>query len=1279
MVVLAASICTRGGKAVLSRQFREMPRSRIEALLASFPKLADSGTQHTTVEQDNVRFVYQPLDELYMVLITNRQSNILQDIDSLHLFAQVVTSTCKNLDEREILKNAYELLSAFDELVTLGYRENLTISQIKTFLDMESHEERIQEIIARNKELEATEERKRKAKQLEMQRKDAARSGRGAMGGMGGMGSSGGMPRSPSYPSYNPPSQSNTSTYDSYEAEKNKSFSKPLAPKAKGMQLGKKSKTTDMFERVRGDMGGEIDDSPLVAPAPVQHAEAAEPRVSSTLDRDAIHVTISETISAKLSREGAVNSLAISGDLVLRISDPSLTKIKLGLQAEASHGVQFRTHPNVDRNLFNGSKIIQMSNTARGFPVNNAVGVLRWRASPKVDDASTCPITFTVWINKEGAKYNITVEYELTGSDALNDVSVVIPYAGSEPVVSSFDATYDVSGDALEWTIGNVDEENPNGSFEFEAESGDENDFFPMTVRFNKSTPYIDVDVLSASLLEEEEEVTFSKEIKSHADNFLRNQLAPFSATEYQDRAPDGYPVSCPTLDLSATWDPVDKNILVYRPPGQVVSKIHQVGAPGQKAPDAQAVTWRSDGQFLAVGWSDGFVRLIGLENNKAAHHIKVGESPGSNITHIGWASSSIAGKGSSAVSQALRDGLVGDSARNGDGLPLNLPRELTFLEVDTALPKISPLPSSSAGSGEDALVFTLRTGIDFLFQPPKPEEYDQVSVMIIGTSDGQLQLSIYDSFIIGSFQCPQINTSSSQLILHASHPHVSTQALLVADKTEEPEEVHLVPIDLPFISSHPINLSLLASKLTTLQKLLRYLKQAQLHMQVEWRNTRELPTRFLRSIQGDLENLETGPRSIVPALYHLAVTGHAFEPVREWLVESLAERGHKRWDKAVVSGLEGLRNLVHENFLPALDRCAIILSRLRGLAQFHDTRDDIGFTLQQTSRLMDIVQCLQLIGHKVLINVMDELDSFTAFSTWLRFQIDRLASSSSASEELTEKEATMDIAKVLSYIGNYLIDSPLRLFFDEMTREDYEADWAHIEGGPTLLHVLDQALGKWENGQSSMKALPRIEFLVSYATTWANRTFKGIAEAKKRSVRLGNPIRLSAGRVVSHRDMRMSKSRNKETNVVTALASKEAKSEVQIFSVGIDIINGISTNRPPKGCRIDLGPRTLIDLKFLNDETLVILSNSQDNGLQVVSVPIRTGRLAYADYDPSRLSETPCVSVDGFTAYSFPEKSVSRPLRMEVNDRNNVRGDMPQRVCVVESNRTTIKTFTFQ
>ncbi|CZT08167.1 probable coatomer subunit delta [Rhynchosporium agropyri] len=514
MVVLAASICTRGGKAIISRQFREMQRSRVEALLASFPKLADTGTQHTTVEQDNVRFVYQPLDELYMVLITNRQSNILQDIDSLHLFAQVVSSICKTLDEREILKNAYELLSAFDELVTQGYRENLTISQIKTFLEMESHEERIQEIISRNKELEATEERKRKAKQLEMQRKEVSRSGRNA------------IPRAPVYPTYTPPPRSVvTETYDSYEAEKNKSSRS--APKGKGMQLGKKSKTTDMFERVRGEMGAEVEDSassPLVPnnPVHVESTPAPASRISSSLDRDAIHVTIAETISAKLSREGAVNSIEIKGDLQLKISDPSLTKVKLDLIANASHNVQFRTHPNVDKTLFNNSKAVQMSNTAKGFPVNNSVGVLRWRAVPKADDSSALPISFTVWVNRgTDDTYNITIEYELTGGDSLKDVTVIIPYATSEPAVSSFDAQYEVSGDSLEWTIGLVDEDNATGSFEFEAQAGDENEFFPMQVKFGKTKPFIDVDVTNVTLLEMDEDVTFSKEIKSVADAYM--------------------------------------------------------------------------------------------------------------------------------------------------------------------------------------------------------------------------------------------------------------------------------------------------------------------------------------------------------------------------------------------------------------------------------------------------------------------------------------------------------------------------------------------------------------------------------------------------------------------------------------------------------------------------------------------------------------------------------------------------------------------------------------
>lgn len=198
--------------------------------------------------------------------------------------------------------------------------------------------------------------------------------------------------------------------------------------------------------------------------------------------------------------------------------------------------------------------------------------------------------------------------------------------------------------------------------------------------------------------------------------------------------------------------------------------------------------------------------------------------------------------------------------------------------------------------------VFTTRASLESLFRPFTQETADQVDVMIVGTDDGQVHLSIFDSFIIGSFQytiddqdLPETaeKSPSLKLIHHASHHDLTTHSLLfqpIAD--EKIKELYLVPMDLTFIHSSPENLSLLASKTTTLQKLLRYVKQVQTHMIYEWQSTRELPHKFIDSINETLrESGNYGGMDVGQAMYHTVVTGCTFPEVKEWLVDQLAER----------------------------------------------------------------------------------------------------------------------------------------------------------------------------------------------------------------------------------------------------------------------------------------------------------------------------------------------------------------------------------------------------
>lgn len=534
MAVLAASICTRGGKPLLLRQFRDISTDRITALLANFPSLiSDAGSQHTTVEDDEVRYVYQPVEELYVVLITNKSLNILQDIDTLHLFVLTVLTMLRLVDEREVFDLAFEILLAFDEIINLGYKENLTLSQVQQFLEMDSHEEKIQEIIERNKELEAAEERKRKAKEIQ-RRELAKRNTEAHMMAAGAFGSGSGSGLA-DYGSYQQPTYQLAPIVDPavpLPAPVSKFAAR--GPTKGGLQLGKKPKSS----HAHLGLGAPEAREPLLAPRePVFNSAAASatPEPASRLlpapqaaksGHGGILLTVNEKILATIGRDGLVQALELKGDLQLRISNPEYARAKV-LLGPTALAVQYKTHPNVDKATFTSQQVI----LSKEFPLNDRlIGVLRWRAVGKADDTSLVPVVLMAWVSIDGDAAHVTLEWEAQGTLPFGaQVLVPVEPHGVE-LLLDLGVRFDPTESGVLFTMPQLDAENAQGLFEFTvAGVTDEDELFPMQVALDLTLDTAteqDVSVGGVSVVdvvtnnEDEALLPFDLHLHLTADNF---------------------------------------------------------------------------------------------------------------------------------------------------------------------------------------------------------------------------------------------------------------------------------------------------------------------------------------------------------------------------------------------------------------------------------------------------------------------------------------------------------------------------------------------------------------------------------------------------------------------------------------------------------------------------------------------------------------------------------------------------------------------------------------
>lgn len=214
------------------------------------------------------------------------------------------------------------------------------------------------------------------------------------------------------------------------------------------------------------------------------------------------------------------------------------------------------------------------------------------------------------------------------------------------------------------------------------------------------------------------------------------------------------------------------------------------------------------------------------------------------------------------------------------------------------------------------------------------------------------------------------------------------------------------------------------------------------------------------------------------------------------------------------------MRRLAHENLLPALERITVLVSRLRGLSRFQLSNANLGLSTQELENVLDTVNCLQLMAHQILITSCSELRQFTAFSAWLRQEIDIHTSDASVADP-AEKDVNVDHASTLEYIQGAMTQSQLTSFLDIEARGEVEAPWDLAVEGRSLFELCKRGLQHASGENSSAGRLPTLDALMKHLYTQCDAIFNGIAETQRRSMRFGAPIYLQK-RVPSCMDMRM-------------------------------------------------------------------------------------------------------------------------------------------------------------
>lgn len=168
MVAISVVICNKNAKILFARQFFKLSRMDLEEYIVQFSREIDAIKEVTHFETEKVRYIFIPIENYFLILITTKNSNVIEDTEILKLIYRLIQDICGNKLETDIIiEKSFEIMLGIDDIVNLGYRNGVNLGQIKQYLQMESAEEKEFKRLKREKELKQQKELEEKSREFD--------------------------------------------------------------------------------------------------------------------------------------------------------------------------------------------------------------------------------------------------------------------------------------------------------------------------------------------------------------------------------------------------------------------------------------------------------------------------------------------------------------------------------------------------------------------------------------------------------------------------------------------------------------------------------------------------------------------------------------------------------------------------------------------------------------------------------------------------------------------------------------------------------------------------------------------------------------------------------------------------------------------------------------------------------------------------------------------------------------------------------------------------------